>query len=157
MALRIGAREQPVGRSAYLPIGPQEIEQLIGQHHIAVLAPFALPHVDDHTGVIDVVDGKRDQLGNAQARGVDNRECGSVLDVVSRLQKPADLIPRQNCRQRIGPPRQGNMVVSVLYAHGRLVEEPQRTHDLVESLGSEPSINETELILAHMFKRQLVR
>ena len=82
MPLRIGAREQPVGRAIDLPIGPQEIEQLIGQHHVAVFASFALPHVDDHAGVIDVLDGERDQLGDPQARGVDGRECGSVFDAV---------------------------------------------------------------------------
>ena len=64
----IGAREQPVGWAIDLPIGSQEVEQLIGQHDVAIFAPFALPHVDDHTGAIDVLHGERDQLNAAMLR-----------------------------------------------------------------------------------------
>ena len=63
------------------------IEQLLGQHHVAILAPFALPDVDDHAGAVDVVDRKRDRFRHAQARGIDSHECGPVLEVVTAFKK----------------------------------------------------------------------
>src|SRR5438128_2638649 len=42
----LATRKQPVGRALLLPIRAQQIEKLIRQHHVAVFATFALPHVD---------------------------------------------------------------------------------------------------------------
>jgi hypothetical protein len=53
--------------------------------------------------------------------------------------------------------RQGNMVVRILYSHGRLVEEPKRARDLIDSLRPQPAANQTQLIPAYIFKRQPVR
>src|SRR4051794_30957880 len=49
------------------------------------------------------------------------------------------------------------MVGCVLHAERRLVEETKRAHDLIDGLGTEAARYQLELILAHMFKGELVR
>src|SRR5512145_2153832 len=55
----IAPREQPALWPRRLPIGAQQLEQMLGEHHIAILAPLALLDADDHAGAVDVADLER--------------------------------------------------------------------------------------------------
>src|SRR5665647_3472826 len=48
------SRKQPALWPRQLPPGPQQIEQMRGQHNIAILAAFALLDPDHHALTVDV-------------------------------------------------------------------------------------------------------
>src|SRR4051812_5662999 len=47
-------REQPLRRPLDAPVSPQDGEQLLRQHDIAILAAFALADVDHHPRAVDI-------------------------------------------------------------------------------------------------------
>jgi hypothetical protein len=48
------AGKQPALWPRHLPLGPQQIEEMLRQHHLSVLTPLALLDPDDHPGAFDV-------------------------------------------------------------------------------------------------------
>ena len=65
-------------RTRALPISTEDREQLLGEHHIAISASFAMPDVNDHPGAIDVLDRQRDRLSDAQTRRVLQQELVKI-------------------------------------------------------------------------------
>ena len=59
------SREQPVLRTFAPPIIAQDAEQLLGQHHVAILAPLGLPNDNDHPCTVDIAGGQLHGLGDA--------------------------------------------------------------------------------------------
>lgn len=52
---RDGPGEQERPRGTYdLPVGPQDLEQSLAEHHVAVLRSLALVNVDEHALAVDV-------------------------------------------------------------------------------------------------------
>ena len=49
----VGAREEPLLRARSLPVAAQDIQQLGREHHIPVLAAFALLDADNHPLAVD--------------------------------------------------------------------------------------------------------
>ena len=85
------------------PIVPEDREQLFGQHHVAIFAAFALPHVDDHALAVDIFRRQGDGLRDAQTRRIDGDEDGSHLEISARLQQAHDFVARQNGWQGVWP------------------------------------------------------
>src|SRR5271163_4034651 len=73
-------RKQPALRPSHLPPGPQQIEEMLRQHHVSVLAALALLDANDHAGAIDIPELERDDLGGAQSRPVGNAQRRPVLE-----------------------------------------------------------------------------
>jgi hypothetical protein len=65
---RIAPGKQPALWPRHLPLGPQQIEEMLRQHHVSVLTPLALLELDDHPGAFDVPNLERDDLRRAQSR-----------------------------------------------------------------------------------------
>src|SRR6266851_5343042 len=58
----IAPGKQPALWPRRLPPGPQQIEEMLRQHHVSVLTPLALLDPDDHLGAVDVPNHERDDL-----------------------------------------------------------------------------------------------
>jgi len=50
-----------------LSVGAQDPEQLLGEHHVAVLAPLRLLDKDDNRSAIDIANIQRNDLGHGRA------------------------------------------------------------------------------------------
>ena len=84
------------------PPAPQQVEQRLRQHHIAVLMALALIDPDQHAAAVDVADPERDDFGGAKAGAVGDAQSGLVLDVRGLRQQPGDFLGTQHDGQ---PPR----------------------------------------------------
>lgn len=61
--IRIAAREQKPLRPCQLPVGAQNAEQLRRQHHIAILAAFAMLDANDQPPAVDAAHLDADDFG----------------------------------------------------------------------------------------------
>jgi len=76
-----------------LPIGSQDPEQRGRQHHIALLAAFAIGHMNGHAGAVDVLNPQPYHLTGSNARGVGGGERDTIPPDRDRLQERSDLLP----------------------------------------------------------------
>jgi hypothetical protein len=116
--------EQPSLRPGRLPIGAQQLEQMLGEHHVAVLATLALLDADNHPGAVDVADLERHHLVGAQARAIGHAQRRPVLEAGRGLQQAHDLLRAQNHGQlaRLAHERQAIRDLAVRKRHCE--EEP---------------------------------
>src|SRR5258708_17276054 len=92
---RIAPGQQPALWPRYLPLGPQQIEEMLRQHHVSVLTPLALLEPDDHPDAFDVPNLERDDLRRAQSRstprGVLTCRSRTVIRTGSECSNPKPL------------------------------------------------------------------
>ena len=100
--------KQPALGPRRLPPGAQQLEQMLGEHHVAVLAALALLDPDDHPGAVDVGDLERDHLGGAQARAIGHAQRRPVLEARRRFQQARDLLRAQHDGQLAGLANEGH-------------------------------------------------
>src|SRR5713226_2768023 len=125
---RIAAREQPTLWPCRLPIGAQQLQQMPGQHDVAILVPLALLDPDDHPGAIDVADLERDHFVGPQARAIGHAQRRSVLEARGSLQEARDLLRAQNHRQLAGLANERHALRDLAPPKRHGEEEPQRRH-----------------------------
>src|SRR6185436_13618774 len=63
------------------------LQQMPGQHDVAILVPLALLDPDDHPGAVDVADLERDHFVGAQARAIGHAQRRPVLEARGRACK----------------------------------------------------------------------
>ena len=81
-------RKEPVRGPRPLPPRPQDLQELRGEHHVAVLLALAEGNAQDHPLTIDRRRGEPDGFRDPQARGVTRRQDRAVLregDAVEKL------------------------------------------------------------------------
>ena len=88
--------EQPTLWPRRLPVGAQQLQQMRREHHVSVLAPFALLDADDHAGAVDVRDLERDHLAGAQARAIGHAQRRPVLEAGRGFQETSDFLRAQD-------------------------------------------------------------
>lgn len=102
------AGKKPVLR----PLGPpplsQDLQQLRGEHHVAVLHSFALLDPHDHALAVDGRHCKGDALGDAQACSVTGGQDGSVLPAGNTGKKLQDFLGTKHDRQGLRLFRSGD-------------------------------------------------
>jgi hypothetical protein len=76
----VAPQKQPALRACRLVLGSQQLEQMRRQHHVAVLAAFALLDAGDHALAADVADLQRHHLGDAQSRPESHAQRRLVLE-----------------------------------------------------------------------------
>jgi hypothetical protein len=98
---RIEPRKQLAARAALPPPGAQQLQQSWREHGMAVLAPLAHLHPDQHALRIDVADPRHHHLAAAQAGAIGDAEGGLVFEPGTRrcLQQMQHIVRRQNARQ----------------------------------------------------------
>jgi hypothetical protein len=95
----LGSEEQSGSRgsrSLTLPVSPQDGEQPVGEHHVAILPSFALPDMDEHALAIDVTGRQPDDFGNAKARRVGGHQKGLTPGVLDCPEEPCNLTRTQD-------------------------------------------------------------
>ena len=92
------------------------MEERLGQHGVAVLAPFALFDPDHHARTIDVGELERDHLGRAQARPIGHAERRPVFEPRGRIEKTRDLLGAQHDRQLARLAQGGHTLVRIVPA-----------------------------------------
>ena len=128
----IAARER-IGRwPGQPPVGAQDAEQLRRQHHVAVLAALAVPHQDDATRAVDVLDSKPRDLRGPQPRRIGCRQRRAALQARHGFEKSHDLVGAEHDRQLARLPRIGDALGNVCLAERDAVEETQGADDLVQ-------------------------
>jgi hypothetical protein len=153
----VEAGEQPLLWPFDAPVSPQDGEQLLRQHDIAILAAFALADVDHHPRAVDIGDLQVGHLGDPQAGGVHRRESRVVLDVVDRGEKAGDFFGCRHDGQDIGAAGQRNFRFGLRPSQRDAVEEAQPANDLVDGLRLGAPRNQVQLIGPHIFEGQHVR
>ena len=63
--------KEPHGMAVGFPVLAEQREGRLGQRHIAVLRPFAVAHVDDHAGTINIGHLQVGTFLQPQATGID--------------------------------------------------------------------------------------
>src|ERR1700688_853013 len=96
------SRKQPALWSCFLPPGAQQFEQMRRQHHIAVLAAFALLDTDQHAFAVDVADLERDHPRGEQSRSVSHAHRRLVFEPRRGIQQPRHFFRAKNDRQLAG-------------------------------------------------------
>jgi hypothetical protein len=154
---RIGAGKEPMGRLGSLSIVAKDAEQLLGEHHVAILASFAVTDGDDHAGAVNIATGESDEFGHAQAGGVDGDKGRAHLQIADGLQEPPDLFTGENGGQGVLPSGVRNLIDNVFLPERLSVEKPQRPHDRIDRSRLEFACNKMKVIGAHIFQAELVR
>ena len=122
------ARDQPAARALHPPPGPQDVEDILREHHVAVLAPLALLDADQHARAVDVADLEVDDLRHAQAAAVGDAEGGPVLQPWRAAEQPRHLLGAQHDRQALGGRCRSQAFAETHPAERDLEEEPQGRH-----------------------------
>ena len=133
---RVAARKQPALGPRRLPPGAQQLQQMRGEHHVAILATLALLDPDDHAGAVDVADLERDHLGGAQTRAIGHAQRRPVLEAGRGFQEARHLLRAQNDGQLAGLANEGQALRDLAAPKRHGEEEPQRRH--AWRSGSEP-------------------
>ena len=94
-----GSREEPDRIVMGEPILSQQRPSGLGERDVAVLAPFAEPHVQQPAGFVDIRDLDMQGLFEAQAAAVNQRQTGSIAQQAHRRKQQVNLLHRQNHRQ----------------------------------------------------------
>src|SRR5437016_14237132 len=101
LASRLSAGKQPtflrrysriVTRGARLPPLSQQIEHLVRQHHIAVLAALRLLDADDLLRAVDMLDLEPHDLARPQSAAIAKAEQDARLEACGHRQQPLRLV-----------------------------------------------------------------
>ena len=95
-------------RSDKPPVGTQDAKQLGRQHHVTILPSFAVAHLDDTTGAVDVFDPQSRDLGDPEPGYIGGGERGADLQARHGLEELHDFVGAQYHRQLEGFSRVGN-------------------------------------------------
>jgi hypothetical protein len=107
------------------PPGAQQVEQMGGEHDVAVLASLALLNADQHPLAVDVADLQAGGLGGAQPGAVGDAQRRPILQPGGRPQQPRHLVRAQHHRQPLRLAKERHLLDHLAPAERHLVEEPQ--------------------------------
>src|SRR5271166_1694967 len=79
--LRLCSGEEPDLGPIVLPVGPQHLEQLRGEHHLAIFMTFALTDRDELALAVDIGQPQIYELGYSQPSGIDRHEDRAMFEV----------------------------------------------------------------------------
>ena len=96
--------EEPFFRPSDLPVFAEHDQESWREHHLAVLAAFALTNPDGHPTAVDVGDTQPDDLGDPQAGGVRGHQDGAMLEAGDPLEELRDLVEAQDDRELLPLP-----------------------------------------------------
>ena len=150
--------KQPALWPRRLPPGAQQLEQMRGQHHVAVLAALALLDPDHHAGAVDVADLERDHFGGAQARAIGHAQRRPVLEARARLRRKRATSSGLSTTGSLRGSRTNGMRSRDLAARERhREEEPQRRHCRVLARNRDAAGGQMQLIAPQVLRARLVR
>ncbi len=128
------AGEQPQPRVGAVPPAAQQLQHVLGQRNVAVLAALALDDADAHAvGVaVDVGHAQMPQLRQSQARAVGQHQEGSRRRARGDGEQPGDLLAREDLGQALWCDAQWDVEHLAVQSEHGAVEEPERAAVLVD-------------------------
>jgi len=108
----IAGEEPRLGLLRSPPVA-QDLQQLRGEHDLAILVPLALLDANDHPLAIDRGGLEGDGLGDAEPGGVAGGEDGAMLEAGHATEEVLDLLRTENDGQFLGFLRYGDEVGQV--------------------------------------------
>ena len=81
---RILAWKQPLAGAANFVVVAQLRQESFGENRVAILAPLARLHSDEHSGTVDVLGLQGDDFADSQSRGIRGLQQDPVLQVGRR-------------------------------------------------------------------------
>src|SRR5450755_1273235 len=146
------SREQPALWPRQLPPGPHQIEQMRGQHDIAILAAFALLDPDHHALAVDVGYLQRHHFGGAQSRPVGHAQRRLVFERRCRIEQARHLLRAEHHRQLARFMDKCRTLDDIRPSERDFEEEPQRRERLVESRNAGAAGRQVELVATQVFE-----
>ena len=125
------AGKQPVAGAAHFVVVAKLRQESFGENRVAILAPLARLHSDEHSCAVDVLRLQGDDLADSQPCGIRRLEQDPVLQVGRRLDDPEDFLGRENLRKL---PLSGlfrKLQPDVVSFQGAVVEELQPARYLI--------------------------
>lgn len=156
-ATGVASGKQPPLRLCQLPVDPKDAQKLRRQHHVAVLAALAVLDADHPAFAVDVADLQSDGLRRTKSRGIGRGQRRSRLRARHRLEEADHLVGAQHRRQRARRAGIDNPLRDLGMAERHSVEEPQRTHRLVQRRPRDPRRDEMHLEGADVFQAKPLR
>lgn len=155
-------REQPHRMAVGGPIRAEEYEGRLGQRPIAVLGPFATPHVDKHAGTLNIGHLEVGAFLQAQPTGIDGTQTGAVARQPDTLEDSAHFLHTQDDRELLLPwgtdkgegrpfPFEGRLVEELDAAEGNGTGRAGVVFDVLDIQERVP-----ELFLSHLGRRLVV-
>ena len=144
--------EQPVDRPIPCPVVAQVLEQLRGEHDIAILVALALLDSYAHAATVDVGNPETCHFRHAQAGSVGGHEKRSVFEVVNSVKEANDFAATQDDGKFFRSFGKGNHLDVPILFESDAVEEPQGADGHVEGAGAETFVvQQKELVGADLF------
>ena len=95
------AREQPKPRPCQPPVGAQNLQQLSGEHDVALLAALAALNPDQHAGAVDRGDLQASDLADLQTGPVRRRQRCPIAQSWDGFKKAHNLVAAENGGKRL--------------------------------------------------------
>src|SRR3954466_2673003 len=100
---RDGPGEQEASlRACGLPVRPQDVEQALAEHHVAVLRALALVNVDEHALAVDIGGLQRARFRNPEPGTVGRHQDRAMLERPDLLEELLDLLASEDIWQALG-------------------------------------------------------
>jgi hypothetical protein len=149
--------EKERGRGSEGPIVvAQDLQELWREHDVAVLLALALADAQNHAFAVDVLGAKGDNLGDAQAAGIDGREQGPVLESADGREELSNFGLAEDDGQPFGLLLTGEAVEVPVTPQGDAVEEDQGAADLVEQAEGNLLLDEVDEEGTHLLTVEAV-
>ena len=154
---RVLAGEEPSLRPRRLPPFAQQLEQLRGEHHVAVPLPLALLDPKRHALAVDIGHLEVRDLGHPQACAVGDAERGFVLEAGRGFEETRHFLLAQHHRRLARPLHRRQMPDEVGPFERDLEEEPQRRARRVDAPRADLMLGEMQLISTKVLARGGIR
>jgi hypothetical protein len=125
-----------------VPPGAQDLQQLQGEHDVAILLPLVVHDTDDHPLTIEGGDREADGFGNAEAGSVTRGQVGAMQRPLHPVEKLHDLLGAEHDGEGSRLLRQRHHLVDrPPPLEGDAIEKPERRHRHTHGARREPAFN----------------
>src|SRR5438309_414482 len=160
LASRLSAGKQPtflrrysriVTRGARLPPLSQQIEHLVRQHHIAVLAALRLLDASDVLCAVDMLDLEPHDLARPQPAAIAEAEQNPRLESAGHRQQSLDLVDAHHQRELLGLAKVIDLGGMLEPPQCHAEQEPHPGYDAVAVADAHTCLRQVQLELAEVF------
>ena len=124
------AREHPLPRPRFTPVGTQFFQQLRGERYESFLLTLA-QHPHDHATAIDLSGGEVQGFVDPHPGGVDGTQHNPVRPIMHAVEKEGHLLGRADRRQAFGPLTVGKPCDYDVFGISHTIKESDGGHILV--------------------------
>src|ERR1700757_2021196 len=146
-----------VTRGTRLPPLPQQVEHLVRQHHIAILAALGLLDANDVLRPVDVLDLEPHDLARPQSAAVAEAEQNARLEACGHRQQSLDLVDAHHQRELLRLTNVVDLLGKVQSPQRDAKQEPQPGHDAVAGANAHARLGQVQLEPADILQGGCIR